>query len=196
VRIDDNYIPSSFPPERMKPFQNRGLEGRANPKGISYLYCSNRKETALSEMRPWIGALISLWQFKIQRELTIIDFSTKERHRPLYELAIKEPGPQKRNKAVWIDIDRAFSRPVTPTDEVADYIPTQIIAEFYKKQNLDGIAYRSAFGGGYNIMLFDLKSAEPESGSLYEVNDITFNFQRVSNHRFVKRNPSKIKSTG
>jgi hypothetical protein len=194
VHIGD--IPSSFHPKRMKPPQNRGREGRANPKGIPYLYCANRKETALSEMRPWIGALISLWQFEIQQEVTIIDFSTKERYRPVYELALKKLGPQERNKAVWIEIDKAFSEPVIQNDEVANYVPTQIIAEFYKNRGFDGIAYRSAFGGGYNIMLFDLKSAEPVRGSLYEVNDITFNFQQISNPRVVKRNPSKIKSTG
>jgi DNA-binding phage protein len=174
-------IPGPFPPERMKPLQNRAREGRANPKGISYLYCSNREDTALSEVRPWIGSLISLGAFEIQRELTIINFSTVERHRPLYELAHKEPGPQERNKAVWIDIDRAFSEPVTPNDKVADYVPTQIIAEFCKKQGLDGIAYRSAFGGGHNIMLFDVKSAELIRRSLYEVNIITFDFQQASN---------------
>lgn len=188
-------IPGPFPPERMKPLQNRAREGRTNPKGIPYLYCSNRKETALSEVRPWIGSSISLGAFEIQRELTIINFSTEERHRPLYEPALKEPGPQERNKAVWIDIDRAFAEPVTPNDEVAHYVPTQIIAEFYKKRGLDGIAYRSAFGGGHNIMLFDLKSAELVSCSLYEVNDITFDFLQVSNpYRVVKRNPSKIKT--
>lgn len=131
-------IPGPFPPKRMKPLQDRAQEGRANPKGIPYLYCSNREETALSEVRPWIGSLISLGAFEIQRDLTIINFSTEERRRPLYELARKEPGPQERNKAVWIDIDKAFSKPVTPNGEVAHYVPTQIIAEFYKNKVLTG----------------------------------------------------------
>ena len=44
----------------MKPLERIALEGRTNPKGIPYLYLSSKKETAMSEVRPWIGGYISL----------------------------------------------------------------------------------------------------------------------------------------
>ena len=41
-----------YPPERMKPLVNRAKEGRANPKGIPYLYLSTKESTAIQEIRP------------------------------------------------------------------------------------------------------------------------------------------------
>ena len=77
----DDFTEGAFPPERMKPRRDRAREGRANPQGIPYLYLSTRKETALSEVRPWLRSLISIGQFKIVRQLTIVDFSSDERPR-------------------------------------------------------------------------------------------------------------------
>jgi hypothetical protein len=55
---DNEYVgdcPVPFPPERMKPLRDRAQENRANPKGIPFLYLSNHKETAMSEVRPSLG---------------------------------------------------------------------------------------------------------------------------------------------
>jgi hypothetical protein len=80
-----------------------------------------------------------------------------------------EPGREQRESAMWSDIDRAFSEPVIPSDREADYVPTQIIAELFKANGFDGIAYRSTFGEkGFNVALFDLATAEAINCSLYE----------------------------
>lgn len=186
VYQDDEYIddiPIPFPPERMKPLNDRAREGRANPKGIPYLYGANRMETALSEVRPWIGSLISLAIFAIHKDLKIVDFSTKDKALCHF---LEGPEPNKKEKTVWADIDRAFSKPVTVNDEVADYAPTQIIAELFKSKGLDGIAYSSSFAAGANITLFDIKSANLVNCSLYEVKDIAFDFQTDSTGYSVK----------
>jgi hypothetical protein len=60
-------------PERMTPLKDKAPEGRANPKGISYLYLATSKETAMSEVRPWVGSRISVGQFKTNRDLKVID---------------------------------------------------------------------------------------------------------------------------
>lgn len=186
---DVGDISAPFSPERMKPLIDRAREGRANPKGIPYLYGANRKDTALAEVRPWIGSLISLGVFEIKKDLTIIN-TTTENH-PLH-IYFEEPEPQEREKVVWEDIDRAFSKPVSPNDEVADYVPTQIIAELFKYNGLEGIVYTSALGTGSNIVLFDLDSANLVSCSLYEVKDIEFNFKQASNtYSVVKRKEGK-----
>lgn len=54
-----DYFPTAYKPERMKPLRDSAREGRANPKGIPYLYIATDKETAMSEVRPWIGSIIS-----------------------------------------------------------------------------------------------------------------------------------------
>ena len=71
IKVDghDREVFYPYPPERMKPRKNRACEGRANPKGLPYLYLATKRETAMSEARPWIGSHISVAQFKASRDL-------------------------------------------------------------------------------------------------------------------------------
>jgi len=55
------------PPERMKPLAGRACERRADPEGIPYLYLAAAKDTALGEVRPWLGSMISLGVFIIRK---------------------------------------------------------------------------------------------------------------------------------
>lgn len=178
----------------MKPLQDRAVEGRANPKGIPYLYLSTNRETAIAEVRPWLDAFVSVAQFKTLRDLTLVDFSMPDVKRTIHYF--EEPGPEERQKAVWSDIDRAFSEPVTPNDNVADYVPTQILAEFFKMKGFDGIAYLSALGEGYNIALFDLTSAELINCSLYRITDVKYESEEAANPNFVAKHYNKSNSSG
>jgi hypothetical protein len=126
---DVGEMPAPHEPERMCPKIGRANEGRANPKGIPYLYLASNRDTALAEVRPWVGSYVSVGQLKISRKLRVVNCATERKGFILY---FKEPSPKKREEAVWSDIDKAFSRPVTPTDDVADYVPTQVLAELFK----------------------------------------------------------------
>jgi hypothetical protein len=172
--IDDE--PAPYPPERMKPEKKQANEGRANPKGISYLYLATHRDTALAEVRPWIGSLISVCCFRTSRELHLINCVTDNEGNKIY---LQEPSPEKREEAVWVAIDRAFARPVNLSDGIIDYIPTQIIAELFKIKGFDGVAYRSSLGEGHNIVLFDLDSVSLIRNSLLllKCESIKFNFR-------------------
>jgi hypothetical protein len=180
--IDD--LPVPYRPERMKPVSGESAEGRVNPKGIPYLYMATHRDTALSEVRPWLGALISVAQFKTVRELKVINCSIAEVRQSFY---MEEPEPPERAQAVWSDIDGAFSEPITPSDRTAEYAPTQIIAELFKAKGFDGIAYRSVFDGGHNVALFDLDAAELINCSLFEAKEIKFTFEKAGEPHFFKR---------
>jgi hypothetical protein len=178
-----------FGPERMKPLNDRASEGRANPKGIPCLYLSTTASAALSEVRPWIGALVSLAQFKVVRQLIVVDCSVL--HDQYFNLAFlnrkfDEPIPQEKfDEIVWAAIDRAFAEPTTKSDDIADYAATQTLTELFKSEGYDGIAYKSAFGhDGYSLALFDLTSAKQINGSLYEAKAIEFKFEEVGNPYF------------
>ena len=180
-------LPDPFPPERMKPTPGRVIEGRVNPKGIPYLYVSTNRDTALAEVRPWIGSLISLAQFKTLRDLTVIDCTRKEKPRTVI-FPKAPPSPKEKEKIMWSEIDRAFSRPVTPSDEIADYVPTQIIAELFRANGLEGVAYVSALGKGLNLAIFDIDTADVINCSLFEAKKIGFTFKEAANPYFVKKN--------
>jgi hypothetical protein len=176
IYVDD--IPVPFGDERMKPLVNRASEGRANPKGIPYLYVATDKETAMSEVRPSLGTILSVGKFKPIKELKIIDFSV---HQGKINFFLKEPNDTKKLEAVWTDMDNAFSIPTSNTNFNSDYVPTQIIAEFIKSLGYDGIAYKSSLGKGHNIVLFDLDIATITENNIYEVEKIDFDFKIVVN---------------
>ncbi|MBB5188333.1 hypothetical protein HNQ57_002612 [Zhongshania antarctica] len=179
IHVDD--FPASFPKARMKPLVDSAAEGRANSKGISCLYVATDKETAMSEVRPWLGAILSLGQLRLTRDLRVLDFSVEHGKNNIH-LYFEEPGPEEIVRAVWSDIDNAFSRPTKASDLKSEYAPTQIISEFVKSKGYDGIAYKSALAGGHNICLFDLESAEVINCSIYEPTKISFDFKRVEEH--------------
>jgi hypothetical protein len=177
-------LPAPYSPERMKPSTGESSEGRANPKGIPYLYLATHRDTALAEVRPWLGALISVAQFKTMRKLKVINCSGTEDRHLIY---LEEPEPPEREKAVWCDIDRAFSKPITSGDKTADYVPTQIIADLFRANGFDGIVYRSALGEGHNVALFDLDAAELINCSLFEAKEIKYEFSQAASPYFVKK---------
>jgi hypothetical protein len=168
---DGNQIgeePHGFGSVRMKPLSNRAKEGRVNPAGINVLYLASAEKVAVSEVRPWVGSELSVAQFEIVRDLKAVDLSighglTSFGHlRIAHLLGEEKPDVETKEKAVWIDIDNAFSRPVTPSDDLADCVPTQILAELFRNTDYDAIIYRSQFGEkGYNIALFKAEDAEP-----------------------------------
>ena len=172
-----------YPSQRMKPLLDRAPEGRANPKGIPYLYLATTKETAMTEVRPWTGSYISLAQFKLLRRLKIIDCSHNHGNSHIYYF--KEPSTEDIEKAVWTDIDRAFAAPMINSDNMDGYAATQTIAELFKKAGYDGIAYRSNFGeNGHNIALFDIDAAELLNCGLHQVDAVKMKFSGADNPSF------------
>lgn len=185
---DDVEEPIALPPQRMKPLEKIAREGRANPKGIPYLYCSTDKNTAMAESRPWIGSLISVGQFKTQNSLKVVDCSSDEQDMNVY---FEEPDAKARELAVWSDINRAFYTPVFADELTPDYAPTQIIAELFKNAGFDGLSYKSALGTGRNIVLFNLASANLVNCFLYELKSLTFQFREAANPYFISQQNSK-----
>jgi hypothetical protein len=188
--IDDD-VPSAFLPERMKPQNDRAMEGRANPKGIPMLYLCTNKDAAMSEVRPWLGSLISVGYFEIQKNLLLVDCTRRTIQTP--PVVYEDPGREGWDSTVWSEIDRAFTTPVTRTDDTGDYVATQILVELFRDEGFDGIAYRSAFGErSTNLALFDLECAELKSCQLHEVTNVKMNFVERDNPYWVKRRTTKI----
>lgn len=163
-------VPSAYPSKRMKPLSNRAKEGRVNPKGIPYLYLSDDINTAIAETRPWIGQYVSVGIFKANRDLKLVHFTEKRKRHTIY---LQSPPREEIDRIVWESVNQAFSEPVQPDDEVSDYVPTQIIAEYIKSMNYDGIIYRSKLAKGLNIALFDLASADIVSCQLYQIEGVS-----------------------
>ncbi len=178
--------------ERMKPLQDRAQEGRANPKGIPVLYLATHEGTAVAESRPWLGGFVSLGHFKLSKKLRVVNLTTERE----YGLFRNEPSDEIKCKAVWASIDKAFARPVERSDDVADYAPTQLIAEYFRELGYDGIAYRSSLGPGHNLALFNIHVASLEVRRLVKVKKLTMEFDDADNPYFVAKQPVRISRPG
>ena len=193
-------LPMGFSDDRMKPIGEFAREGRANSSGIPVLYLASTEKTAISEIRPWVGSEVSVAQFKVSRNLNAIDLTQGHGESSWSGLTLKqlwgeeEPDAQAKQRAVWIDIDNAFSRPVTLSDEKVNYVPTRILAELFQEAGYDAIVYRSQFGqegkDGYNIALFELEDAEILNCAPYQVENIEVNYEQVGDRWFARRDAS------
>lgn len=187
---DSFKVPTALGPSRMKPLRGRAAEGRANPKGIPVLYLATTKETAAAEVRPWIGSYISVAQFETNHNLQIVDCSHNQSD-PSYYFRLPFEGTPKLSEeeienTVWSNIDKSFAKPVGRSDDIAAYVPTQIIAELFRSEGYDGLAYRSRFGdGGYNIALFDIDAAHLLNCQLLLVDSVKIKLSIQDNHYFV-----------
>ncbi|KAB7707697.1 RES domain-containing protein [Plesiomonas shigelloides] len=181
IHVDD--IPCPFPPNRMKPLLDSAAEGRANSKGIPHLYVATNKETAMAEVRPWLGAILTVAHLKITKDLKILDFSVEHGNNNFkLKFIFEEPSCEEIIKSVWSDIDNAYSKPTKASDLKSEYAPTQIISEFVRSKGYDGIAYKSSLAEGHNICLFDLDSAEIVKCDIFESTAINFEFKQVEEY--------------
>lgn len=183
--IEVGEEPCPYHQKRMKPVLYFAAEGRANPKGIPYLYLATDKETAMSEVRPWIDSLISVGQFKTKKDLRLIDCSVHSGKGSVFY--VEEPSDEKRALSVWSHIDKAFSEPGTSSNNTSDYVPTQILTELFKAEGYDGIVYKSSLSVGFNLVLFDIDAADITNCFLYNTESIAFKFNEAANPYFVRK---------
>ncbi|MBI1911986.1 MAG: RES family NAD+ phosphorylase [Deltaproteobacteria bacterium] len=146
-------VMSAPPPEK-------ATHGRLNPVGIPYLYLANNSNTAIAEVRPWVGCNITIAKFVLNRTITLINFSSALSLEELNKMNFEK---YEGAELTWRElISWLFSAPFDPRDDTA-YMATQYLAEKIKKEGFDGILYDSALAsGGYNIALFDKNNASAD----------------------------------
>jgi hypothetical protein len=83
--------PVGYGADRMKSLLNRAREGRVNSVGIPALYLVSREQTAISEIRPWIGSEVSVAQFVTRRNLITINLSVGHQSMSIGHLTFDEP---------------------------------------------------------------------------------------------------------
>lgn len=182
--------------KRMKPDPDKVTDGRANPRGIAYLYLATNKTTAALEVRPSIGSYVSIAQFKIQREVQLVDCSA-DKVGNLFRFQHHSLTPDEIENINWSDINAAFSEPVERGDSSLDYVSTQILAEVFKRNGFGGITYHSSYGrsekGGrkvaHNVVLFDMSAADLINCGLHRVRDVSVELSQEDNPYFIRSDP-------
>ena len=128
----------------------------------------------MAEVRPWIGSSISVGLFVTRRDLKLVNCSNDDDKGIIFFM--KEPAPLEREKAVWKNVNNAFSWPVVLGENPTAYVPTQVMSEMFKAAGYDGVAYKSALGDGHNIVLFDIEDPALTRCLLYDAKNVKFEF--------------------
>ncbi|MBK1718856.1 HEPN-associated N-terminal domain-containing protein [Thiocystis violacea] len=160
VRPRENHANWEICPKEMgAPPNNKARAGRMNPAGISYLYLSFDLETALAEVLPRPPCDAAYAEFVTNRDLTVIDFSRPPDLPSIFD------HDRKREREELIFISKFVKDISTPTkkdgNEHIDYVPSQIISEFFamtvfegSAAKVQGMIYPSAVQkGGRNLVL-------------------------------------------
>ncbi|WP_394342813.1 RES family NAD+ phosphorylase [Paenirhodobacter populi] len=149
--------------------------GRLNRPGVSFLYVGSSHKTAISEIRPHPGHLVSLGQFDTVRDLTVLDFS-----KPTFlDFPLNDVGLEQFE--LTLSIDRDLSRPITPEQRAA-YISAQFVADLVRQCGFDGVLYRSSVSDGTNLCVFDPRTLKfaPGSASLFRTRSVHYEYEELT----------------
>lgn len=182
-RSEDHCEAVPYGEGRMKPVAARAAAGRANSVCKPVFYAATDDKTAISEVRPWIGTLVSVGRFRVLRDLKVVNCADPYLEGPSsLTLALKAahgnpPTREQVDASVWYDIGAAFAKPVTLDDDPIAYLPTQILAELFKRHGGDGIAYKSSVGEGFNLAIFSLDAVKLECSRVVSVSDLSIEIE-------------------
>jgi hypothetical protein len=120
--------------------------GRLNRAGVSMLYLASDSDTAIAEIRPHPGHLVSLGGFRTREPIRVADFNP--------DIGLFSANENRLDLFAIIQaFDRLMGMPVTP-DEKTPYLLTQLLAEVLLRRSFDGVRYRSSVSSGSNICVF------------------------------------------
>ena len=133
--------------------------GRMNARGIAVFYGADDADVAIAEVRPPVGSLVAVAQFKIIRPLRILSLGYLGFARAEGSIFDPDYAALCQRTAFLQSLSDLLCEPVLPDHEDLDYLPTQAVADFLATENdppLDGVAYPSTQvdGSGSNVVLF------------------------------------------
>lgn len=129
---------------------------RANAVGTSYFYGAQEEQTAVSEVRPHRGALVTIGSGDTLREVRLIDLAAGMHIPSPFACGRDYFRGLLESCELFNHLNEQFARPLRHTDDVHEYLPTQFFATWARDHHYDGLRYGSAMTrGGHNIVLFD-----------------------------------------
>ena len=127
---------------------------RANPEGISFLYCAFEAKTAIVETGRFPGAVVSLRELRVRKPLRLANLRGD---RSIIEpLGTSNLAEEVETATLLGSLGRALAEPIHPDDSALEYVPTQYLAEVIRASGYDGICFQSALNpNGTNVVIFD-----------------------------------------
>lgn len=136
--------------------KRRAGYNRFSPAGISYIYLSDNIQTASTEIRSQVGDNIAIGEFSINA-LRLVNISNETLKIMAYDYFHDNFCPEIRAASSYIEsFIEEISKPLSDSDKLIDYVPTQIISEFIWSLGYDGFMFPSSLSQGTNYVLFDI----------------------------------------
>lgn len=163
VPNDDAFLEIEKNPSAMMgpPPPSLRKAGRMNAAGIAVFYGATEKDTAVAELRPAVGSLISLAAFRVHRSINVLDLTRFTRPGQQLDIFARNQMVRATQWAFMQSFASEISQPILPGDEHLEYVPAQVVAEYLTSTSVrwrgtdvtpDAIIFRSAQrDGGRNI---------------------------------------------
>ena len=177
ARIEDSSNPlragqmGAPPPEKAGP-------GRANPVGIPYLYVGSKEETAITEVRPHPGEILTVAEFTVEKDVRLVDLrNPRQMITPFTMTDIDEVAAMRGDIDFLEQLGDELKTPVLPNAAAIDYIPSQYLCECIKYVGYDGVVYASSVSYGANLALFQPENATEGALSRVIVDGVDVDFR-------------------
>lgn len=146
----------------------KATEGRLNRPRVSVLYLASDMQTAVSELRPHPGNLISTARFRAKKELLVANFGSHDIRNFLNDERLEV-------LRTILSISDALNMPVQP-DQKELYAVTQTFADAIRESGFEAVTFRSSLGTGVNLTCFasDVFELVPDSESVQEVTSLAY----------------------
>lgn len=149
--------------------------GRANPYGINYMYLSQNPETVIAELRPNIGELISVGQFRLTTNKEVIRLGNVAS----ISGSINDKWDSLFVSNFMMYLIISFSRPIDSNKKELEYLPSQYFSEYCKTNGYDGIMFLSSvmdreYENNYNYVFFNDLGIKYKITEVYYVDSIKY----------------------
>lgn len=184
ARINEDNESAPRPIDEMtRPPNTKAKSGRANPLGISYLYVSTTVSGAIHEVRPHIGAYVSVVEIHIKNPSAVYVVDLRFLDGTISPFGLDDLEAFSRERPLLKILDTEMSRAISPKRSELDYLPIQYLCESIKQQGADGIAYKSVActnKDAYNLVFFLDNNIEYETVQCYYVSSNTIQTNLIS----------------
>ncbi len=159
---------------------SKATGGRANPRGISYLYLSKDVETTIYETRSTLFDYVTVVEFRLESDANIINLSEVNIYDPLIISESEELEDFLIHLPFISELSNELSKPLRRTDDELDYLPSQYLSEFIKHLGFDGIEYASSLNPkGYNLAFFSENKFQCLKTEIKEISELKYVYNNL-----------------
>jgi len=162
------------------PPPDKATSGRANPKGIAYLYLANDHKTVMYELRSALYDYLTIGHFKSTKYVKILNLNDEVIYDPMLWTESEEILDFLNYNPFIRQFQEDLSKPIRRNDKEIDYLPTQYICEFIKSIGFDGVEFQSSLNSeGYNLAIFQIEKFECIKAEVFEITNIDLSHKSI-----------------